>query len=82
MSTTYTSSFASGPAVDAALNKALTALQPADVGSAALLDVPLNGDAADDQVVRGNDSRLVVTAEVVAALDRAVRISRMTLGGY
>lgn len=38
--------------------KANTALQPGDVGTAAIRDVPEAGNAAPDQVVVGNDTRL------------------------
>ena len=58
MTTTYTSKYASGAAVDAALDKAGTAVQPDDLGTAAALDVPATGNADTDEVVLGSDTRL------------------------
>ena len=59
MAETYTSKYASGAAVDAALDKAESALQPGDVGTAAAADVgdfatAAQGGLADSAVQPGD----------------------------
>lgn len=44
--------------IDDAHDAAAAAVQPADVGTAAALDVPASGDAATGEVVKGDDTRL------------------------
>ena len=74
----YQSKYANGAAVDAALDLAMTAVQPADVGTASSKNAPASGDAGTDEVVLGNDSRLtdartpILTTEQSAALNSGI----------
>ena len=58
MAETYTSKYLSGQAVDEALDRATSAVQPDDLGTAATKDVPATGDAGPTEVVLGSDTRL------------------------
>lgn len=74
----YQSKYANGAAVDAALDLAMTAVQPADVGTASSKNTPASGDAGTDEVVLGNDSRLtdartpILTTEQSAVLNSGI----------
>lgn len=59
----YESSYADGAAVDAALDLAVTALQPAALGTAAAKNIPAAGNASATEVVYGSDTRLTDTRD-------------------